>query len=107
MEKDYLKIFSLLDEYLKNNTKNTDLTIINAAENRKKGKSFGFNEHLRGIVLSLLSSQADWGKIYTNKQYIEDLFFNFDKEKIKKTDPVWGSVGGQARRSITTLYNLG
>ncbi|MBO7528023.1 MAG: hypothetical protein J6T74_09095, partial [Clostridia bacterium] len=86
MVKDYRKMFNILDEYLSKRLQNVDKTILQAIENRKNGKTFSFNEHLKGLIFSLLSSQRDWSGIHKNRQYIEKLFFNFDKNKIKNCD---------------------
>lgn len=86
MKKDYKKMFDILEEYLNKKNFDVDKTVLKAVENRKNGKKFNFNEHIKGLVFSLLSSQRDWSGIHKNRHYIEKLFFNFDKEKIKNTD---------------------
>ena len=86
MNKDYRKMFNILEEYLNKELSNVDRTILKAVEDRKNGKHFSFSEHLKGLVFSLLSSQRDWSAIHKNRQYIEKLFFNFDKNKIKNCD---------------------
>ena len=83
MKKDYKKMFDILEEYLNKKNFDVDKTVLKAIEDRKNGKSFSFNEHIKGLVFSLLSSQRDWSEIHKNRQYIEKLFFNFDKQKIK------------------------
>lgn len=85
-DKDYRKMFNILDNYLNKKLLNVDKTILLAVEDRKNGKVFSFSEHLKGLVFSLLSSQRDWSGIFRNKQYIEKLFFYFDKNKIKNCD---------------------
>lgn len=86
MANDYREMLSSLDLYLKKNLKNVDTTILQAVEARKNGKTFSFSEHVKGLVFSLLSSQRDWSEIHANRSYIEKLFFNFDKGKIKECD---------------------
>ena len=86
MSKDYRKMFNILEEYLNKELSNVDKTILKTVEDRKNGKHFSFSEHLKGLVFSLLSSQRDWSAIHKNRQYIEKLFFNFDKNKIKNCD---------------------
>lgn len=86
MELDYGKMFSILEMYLQNKMQILDTTILQAVEARRNGKKFSFSEHLKGLVFSLLSSQRDWSEIHANRNYIEKLFFNFDKEKIKNCD---------------------
>lgn len=86
MSKDYCKMFNILEEYLNQRLSNVDRTILQAVEDRKNGKKFSFSEHLRGLIFSLLSSQRDWSAIHKNRQYIEKIFFYFDKNKIKNCD---------------------
>ena len=86
MTKNYKKMFNILEKYLNDKLVDVDKTVLQAVQNRKNGKTFTFSEHIKGLVFSLLSSQRDWGEIHRNRQYVEKLFFNFDKEKIKNTD---------------------
>lgn len=86
MTKNYKKMFNILEKYLNDKLVDVDKTVLQAVQNRKNGKTFTFSEHIKGLVFSLLSSQRDWGEIHRNRQYVEKLFFNFDKEKIKNTN---------------------
>lgn len=79
------QILYTLSEFLKDYPK-LDTSILDAVETRKNGKSFSIKEHIRGMIFSLLSNQRDWGAIYENKKVIEQIFFNFDKNKLKNTD---------------------
>ena len=115
MKKDYKKMFDILEEYLDKKDFDVDKTVLKAVEDRKNGKNFSFNEHIKGLVFSLLSSQRDWSEIHKNRQYIEKLFFNFDKQKIKNTDYhdfikglVSHSLGNRAiHKQMETLnYNI-
>lgn len=86
MKKDYVQMFNILEKYLKDKVQGIDLTILEAVEVRKNGKRFSIKEHIRGMIFSLLSNQRDWVAIYENKKIIEQIFFNFDKNKLKNTD---------------------
>ena len=79
------QILYILSAFLKDYPK-LDISILEAVEARKKGKHFTIEEHIRGMIFSLLSNQRDWGAIYKNKKVIEQIFFNFDKDKLKNTD---------------------
>ncbi len=87
MAKDYYKMFNSIEEYLKDKVEGIDNTILQAVEDRKNGRKFSFSEHIEGMILSLLSGQNEWKKIYQNKKYLGDLFFHYDKEKIKNCNP--------------------
>lgn len=79
------QILYILSEFLKDYPK-LDISILEAVEARKNGKHFSIEEHIRGMIFSLLSNQRDWGAVYENKKVIEQIFFNFDKDKLKNTD---------------------
>lgn len=55
-KKDYIQMFNILDEYLKDKVQEIDLTILEAVNARKNGKSFSFEEHLRGFIYAQLSA---------------------------------------------------
>ena len=59
---------------------------IKNIELRNNGKRFSFENHLNGLIFSLLSSQRSWEPIEKNKEKICEIFYNFDKNKILKTD---------------------
>ncbi len=48
---DYNKMFNVLEEYLKDKVQDIDLTILEAVNARKNGKSFSFEEHLKGFFM--------------------------------------------------------
>ena len=56
MKKDYAQMFNIIDEYLKDKVQGIDLTILEAVNARKNGKSFSFKEHLRGFIYAQLSA---------------------------------------------------
>lgn len=79
-------MFNILDEYLKNRVEDIDTTILEAVEARKNGKIFSFEEHLKGLIFSQLSGSRNWKYVHKNMELINEIFFNFDKEKIKNID---------------------
>lgn len=86
----YKNYYELLIYTLKQNNisiKFDDFDCFEAIEGRKNGKVFSNEEHLRGIIFSLLSSQRPWGPILQNKKNICEIFHNFDLDYIANTDP--------------------
>ncbi len=53
---------------------------------RKKGKNFSLEEHIQGMIYSLMSAQTVWANIERNKPNIDRIFFNYDPEKILERD---------------------
>ncbi len=84
MEKDYCKMFNILDEYLKNKVQDIDLTILEAVSARNNGKVFSFAEHLKGFIYAQLSALVSWKKIKDNQTKFNELFCNFDRNKLKE-----------------------
>ena len=66
MEKDYKKMFSILDNYLKDRVQDIDVSILEAVEARKNGKVFSFKEHLKGFIYAQLSALVSWKRIKDN-----------------------------------------
>ncbi len=53
---------------------------------RKNGKKFSLEEHIQGMIYSLMSAQTVWANIERNKPNIDKIFFNYDSEKILERD---------------------
>jgi len=63
-----------------------DLGQVSKSERRDRGESFSTDEHLKGLILAMLSNQRPWGPIAKNMDKIADIFFGFQLDKIKKAD---------------------
>ena len=83
-KKDYVQMFNILDEYLKDKVHGTDLTILEAVNARYNGKSFSFEEHLKGFIYAQLSALVSWKKIKDNQPRLNEIFCNFDCQKLKE-----------------------
>lgn len=86
----YKKYYELLALTLKcNNISVTfeDFDAFEAIDDRVKGKTFSNEEHLKGIVFSLLSSQRPWAPILQNKDNLCAIFHDFNLEYVANTDP--------------------
>lgn len=53
---------------------------------RAEGKTFTTEEHMQGMIYSLLSAQTVWANIERNFKNIDRLFFEYDIVKIKTQD---------------------
>lgn len=81
----FFEIIDILTAFLEDYPE-LDTSVLDAIEARKIGKHFTIEEHIKGMIYSLLSNQRDWGAIYKNKRIIDSIFFNFDKNKLKNMD---------------------
>jgi thermostable 8-oxoguanine DNA glycosylase len=61
----------------------TELDQVNKFARRKRGENFAFDEHVKGVILALLSNQRPWKPILLNLNKITNIFFGFDSQKIK------------------------
>ncbi len=53
---------------------------------RKNGKFFQLEEHIQGMIYSLMSAQTVWANIERNKPNIDKIFFQYNPEKILEKD---------------------
>jgi hypothetical protein len=60
---------------------------VRASEERERGKEFSLRDHVRGLILSLLSNQRPWGPIARNMDRITTIFCDFSPDAIKAADP--------------------
>lgn len=61
--------------------------ILAKCDERKNGKIYTFNEHLQAVIYSLLGALKPFKTIEENKENIDNIFFNYDADKIKNTKP--------------------
>lgn len=87
MGKDYKKMFSILDNYLKDKVQDIDISILEAVEARKNGKVFSFKEHLKGFIYAQLSALVSWKRIKDSQQELNIVFCGFEKDKLKEKAP--------------------
>lgn len=64
-----------------------ELGQVEAAEKRKKGHHFKLNEHIKGLILSMLSNHHPWKFIAPNIEKLDTLFLNYDPEELENADP--------------------
>lgn len=62
--------------------------LINCTKYRKKGKKYSFEEHLKALIISLLSNHR-WGdsNIRENMNTIDEIFHHYNKNYLKIADP--------------------
>lgn len=65
---------------------------------RAEGKSFSMEEHLQGVIYSLLSAQTVWANVEKNFKSIDNLFDSYQIDKIKMHDGTY---------YVNGLYKIG
>lgn len=74
----------IIKKYLNDNGFFYDESIANAADKREIGVGFSFSDHVKAMVYSLLTNHRKWVQIEEHIPEINELFFNWDVEKIKQ-----------------------
>lgn len=59
---------------------------VTNVDKRNNGYRYSINDHLRGLILSMLSNHRQWGPIAKNMQKINEIFFDFDKNRVLNTN---------------------
>ena len=70
--------------YLATNCLRYNDAINEMVAKRKTGKVFSLAEHIAALIYAQLTNQTKWNRIVPHLSEIDDLFFHFDPEKIKK-----------------------
>lgn len=60
---------------------------FSAIERRIQGENFSFREHIKGLILALLSSNRPWKPIQEKLAHIEEIFSGYDSDYIQRTSP--------------------
>ena len=59
---------------------------VYATEKRVNGKDFSINNHVKGLILSMLSNQRPWGAVAKNMKKIDEIFFHFNAGKLEQAE---------------------
>ncbi len=72
---------------------------------RKEGKVFTTEEHLQGMIYSMLSAQTVWANVERHFSQIDKLFFYYDLSKIKAMEGTYFVKGLQSLGCGSRLTN--
>ena len=89
---DYHYIFIMRD-FLKASGKLHSTTFPQLVEERRHGKQFSFQEHLRGLIYAQLSAHTKWHRIAKKLPQIDSLFFQYDEDAILSKDATYFTTG--------------
>ena len=59
-----------------------DTSLAAEIEKRKAGKHYTIQDHIRGMVYSMLTNQTKWYRVEPHLQEIDKLFYDYDPDKI-------------------------
>lgn len=74
--------FFIMRDYLIAHGMIYDETIDKKVSARKKGKQYGFSEHLQAMINFLLNAQRPWADVVPHLKKIDDIFFGYDTDKV-------------------------
>lgn len=74
----------LMKEYLTSNCLQYDDAIHVRVAERRAGKHFSLEEHISALVYAQLTNQTKWSRIIMHLAEIDELFFYYDPQEIKK-----------------------
>ena len=80
----YIKI---MKDYLTDQGVLYDSSLAEEIRNRSAGKKYTINDHVHAMIYALLTNQTKWVRIEPHLEEIRELFFDYDPEKILKTEP--------------------
>lgn len=64
-----------------------ELSQEEAAYRRFNGYHFNLNDHVKGMIHSMLSNNRPWEPIAHNMDKLNEIFLNYDAVKLEKTEP--------------------
>lgn len=79
---DKIIIDRIVDYLMKNNIDFEDHDLIRNIKARSEGKTFNFDDNIKGLVYAFLGNQKKWKEIAPKLKDIDELFFQYDKDKI-------------------------
>ena len=77
----------IMKEYLTDRGVLYDSSLAEEISSRSAGKKYTINDHVHAMIYALLTNQTKWIRIEPHLEEIRELFFDYDPEKILKTDP--------------------
>lgn len=85
-------ILKLLKETLTENSVDFETIVeelgqVSAAKRRSDGYNFTFEDHVKGLILAMLSNQRLWEPIARNMNKIDKIFFDYDPVKLENFEP--------------------
>lgn len=82
-----IRYIDVIRMYLNHKGINCNTNLLARVKERKEGKEFTLEDHIRGMVYSMMSSQKKWFVIEPNLSEIDKLFFDYDYKKIIEKNP--------------------
>ena len=79
-------LFAIRD-YLQQKGVKYNADAIKSIEDRRQGRNFSINDHIKAMVYSLLTNQTVWSRIVPHLGEIDEIFHNYDASYIKEHDP--------------------
>lgn len=60
---------------------------VDATNRRARGYHFNLNDHIKAMILSMLSNQRPWEPIARNMDKLDEIFYEYNIEKLENATP--------------------
>ena len=77
----------VIREFLDSKGLGHSTSLTDEIQKRKEGKKYSIQDHIRGLVYSMISNQTKWYRIEPHLTEIDQLFYNYDPDEIIATNP--------------------
>ena len=82
-----------IDSFLNANRGIDIKNVNNAVLERSHGRVFSKSDHIKALIYSLLTNQRKWSAVEPKLPMIDELFFQYDEEKIKEKEGTYFEEG--------------
>lgn len=86
---DHENFLDIIRNYLESKGLGYNTSLTEEIAKRKAGKKYSISDHLRGMIYSMMSNQTKWYRIEPHLEEIDELFYNYDPDKIVATDSLY------------------
>ena len=102
------KYLSVIRDFLESKGLGYNTSLTAEIEKRKAGKQYTIRDYIRGMIYALLSNQTKWYRVEPHLPEIDELFYNYDSEKILGAEPdyFWEGLFGLKCGNMSTKAQM-
>ena len=87
-EQENISFLKVIREYLVENKLGYTTALTQEIVQRRDGKSYTIEDHIKALVYSMLTNQTKWYRVEPHLPEIDLLFFQYNPDKLLAADPV-------------------
>ena len=102
------KYLSVIRDFLESKGLGYNTSLTAEIEKRKAGKQYTIRDYIRGMIYALLTNQTKWYRVEPHLPEIDELFYNYDSEKILGAEPdyFWEGLFGLKCGNMSTKAQM-